>query len=628
MDGTARAERSGASAARRAFTRAPAALRALVPVMLLAPAMLAGPAGAQTGMASSLPKQAGAGSAVPGSADWYVDASAFPPGNGTPASPYTSLAAALATPALAPGDVVLVAPGVYAGPVSAPPFGVTVRASAGPGATRIDGLGAAPALVLDGTDGVPTVVEGLTLQHGAGAPVGIIFSGGGGLQAEDAVFELRDCVIERNDAFWGGGVHALNSVGVLIDCRVEFNTNTGFGARGAGILVDGGALRVERCRVAANVSGDFFAPGTGGGLYAQGAVDLDVFDSTFEDNVAELGGGGAFGIGDYVSCTLRGNQGQFGGGAQAGAGATFTDCLFEGNVADSLGGTSHFGGGLWGPGTLVDSTVRSNVAFGGAGGVEGALLLGGVVEDNLAVQGYGGVNAISGGVKSVVALDCTLARNLADGRGLYDALGGGAGLSTLVECDLESNEVRPSPGYGGGGAYGCDVRRSRLIGNRSSGRGGGVWRGSVRRSVLHDNYAEAGGGAADADLERCTLDGNQAVIGGGVYVDVGETVSVRNSIFTGNVPDQLAQGSGAALTVDYSDVQGGWLGTGNIDADPLFWIPELDNFHLLPGSPCIDVGDPLATPDPDGSVADMGAHWASPHYLPDLGKYLNEGVKP
>jgi hypothetical protein len=44
-------------------------------------------------------------------------------------------------------------------------------------------------------------------------------------------------------------------------------------------------------------------------------------------------------------------------------------------------------------------------------------------------------------------------------------------------------------------------------------------------------------------------------------------------------------------SVRYSDVEGGYNGEGDIDADPLFVDAESDNFHLQPGSPCVSVGD-------------------------------------
>ncbi|MBI3119846.1 MAG: DUF1565 domain-containing protein, partial [Candidatus Hydrogenedentes bacterium] len=67
-------------------------------------------------------------------------------------------------------------------------------------------------------------------------------------------------------------------------------------------------------------------------------------------------------------------------------------------------------------------------------------------------------------------------------------------------------------------------------------------------------------------------------------------------------------GAGTPL-VSYSDAQGGYSGTGNIDADPLFADPAAGNLHLQPGSPCIDAGDNASAPatDLDGDARPFGA---------------------
>jgi hypothetical protein len=50
--------------------------------------------------------------------------------------------------------------------------------------------------------------------------------------------------------------------------------------------------------------------------------------------------------------------------------------------------------------------------------------------------------------------------------------------------------------------------------------------------------------------------------------------------------------------VSFSDIQSGWAGEGNIDADPLFCLSDSTDFTLAENSPCVGTGQ-------DG--ANMGA---------------------
>jgi hypothetical protein len=60
--------------------------------------------------------------------------------------------------------------------------------------------------------------------------------------------------------------------------------------------------------------------------------------------------------------------------------------------------------------------------------------------------------------------------------------------------------------------------------------------------------------------------------------------------------DEIWISGGPTIDITHSDVQGGWSGTGNIDADPLFVDPDNGDFRLSTGSPCIDAGDNTAVP--------------------------------
>ena len=113
------------------------------------------------------------------------------------------------------------------------------------------------------------------------------------------------------------------------------------------------------------------------------------------------------------------------------------------------------------------------------------------------------------------------------------------------------------------------------------------------------------------------------------------------------------------IMLTYSDVQGGWLGEGNIDVDPCFvspgcWVNAGDpniptqpddpnaiwvdgNYHLLPSSACIDAGDPNYVPEPNemdldgnprviGNRIDMGAYESN--YIEFEMKFTPQALNP
>ena len=93
--------------------------------------------------------------------------------------------------------------------------------------------------------------------------------------------------------------------------------------------------------------------------------------------------------------------------------------------------------------------------------------------------------------------------------------------------------------------------------------------------------------------------------------------TVVNTVFWDNdVEIELDMAHGAAITVTYSDIEGGWPGEGNINTDPLFRAPQGDNYRLLEDSPCVDTGTPVGAPAedlhgvyrPHGEGYERGAH--------------------
>jgi hypothetical protein len=93
---------------------------------------------------------------------------------------------------------------------------------------------------------------------------------------------------------------------------------------------------------------------------------------------------------------------------------------------------------------------------------------------------------------------------------------------------------------------------------------------------------------------------------------------VINSIFWENSPQEIEKDTTSTPTITYSDVYGGYTGTGNIDASPAFVNIALPDFHLTATSGVINAGSksaPYLPPfDKDGKVringssVDMGAY--------------------
>jgi hypothetical protein len=113
-------------------------------------------------------------------------------------------------------------------------------------------------------------------------------------------------------------------------------------------------------------------------------------------------------------------------------------------------------------------------------------------------------------------------------------------------------------------------------------RGGGMYNNSsssvtLSNCIFSGNVAERYGGGfynyqSYPTVTNCTFTGNLAhEQGGGINISCGRPILI-NCILWGNIAPIGSQISGTG-TVLYSDVEGGWPGEGNIDADPRFAQP-------------------------------------------------------
>jgi hypothetical protein len=238
---------------------------------------------------------------------------------------------------------------------------------------------------------------------------------------------------------------------------------------------------------------------------------------------------------------------------------------------------------------LVSSVVTCNSGEGANTILQGFTITGGV-----STQGGGMFN---GGANPTVT-NCLFSGNSAEaGGGMFN---GGAN-PTVTNCIFSGN----SANYGGGM---WNYTASPTVTNCTFSSNKATWRGSG----MYNEYKSY------PTVTNCTFTSNTGACGMWNRLDCSPTVT--NCIFWGNSPWQIYNVENSTPVVTYSDVQGGYSGTGNIDADPIF---ADGNGRLSPGSPCIDAGDNSAVTkatdldgnlriiDGDGNgtaIVDMGAY--------------------
>jgi len=277
--------------------------------------------------------------------------------------------------------------------------------------------------------------------------------------------------------------------------------------------------------------------------------------------------------------------------------------------------------------TITGNVIQGNTAQYIGGGIS---FLGGsspVITGNFILAN--GANA-GGGIYGQDPSTPTVSGNLIEANAAAQD-GSGIAFGPLCGGTISGNTIRGNAGGGMGGGIACYASFPSIVGNKidlNSGPmgGGGIacWYFSsptIDSNTIVGNVAGSnpGGGIwcwqwSSPTMDRNTFSGNFAGNGGAIGCDMGCTPTVRNSILWANVsttnPEIYVGPNSSTITVDYTDVQGGWPGTGNINADPKFLLPPQLDFRLLWPSPCIDAGDPTPSlNDPDGTRRDMGAHY-------------------
>ncbi len=205
----------------------------------------------------------------------------------------------------------------------------------------------------------------------------------------------------------------------------------------------------------------------------------------------------------------------------------------------------------------------------------------------------------------------------------YNKAQSGGAIAVGEKCaPLLKNNLFRWNSAGNGGAvhfalFSSPILRGCVVRENTAANGGGIhcaWGSSsiIESCVVAKNVAttESGGGlyvqttlGTSTSILNCTIVENAASVGGGGIhrFSSGGSFVVRNCILWNNSAGALASQMFNAGTVSASLVQGEsfW---GKAGPDPLFVDPVLGDYHLQPGSPCVDAGSDKNAPivDLDG----------------------------
>jgi hypothetical protein len=183
--------------------------------------------------------------------------------------------------------------------------------------------------------------------------------------------------------------------------------------------------------------------------------------------------------------------------------------------------------------------------------------------------------------------------------------------AVVSNCLIAGNRARRA----GGGAFNGTLRHCKMIDNQSDDSGGGVYFATMENSLIYSNRsANFGGGADDCNIYQCTIAGNAATnYSGGLY-----NCRVWNSIVYNNSapsdPNYIYSSFQYSCTTPFPG------GVGNLTNNPGFVNPSAGDYHLIPGSACLDAGTnayAVGNTDLDGTfriqrgAVDMGCYEAS-----------------
>jgi predicted outer membrane repeat protein len=467
------------------------------------------------------------------------------------------------------------------------------------------------------------IVSGLTVERDTSQNEIINISNGSKID----FYNLKISQSKTND---GNGLYITGNAVVKIDTLDIKDSYWGcssgncYGGTGESISVYNADFTLDNGKFS-----NIHAEGEGSALRADDGSRVEISNTLVDSSYSEGAGGGmVFYQSDYVSIknsSFIANRSVNGGG---GIHVNEVDSLFLYNstfIADSSqgGGAVELGGGKYYH--LDGNVMENNYSADGAGAInlwgnDKVEIFNSKFISNKSVNDGGAI--YSWNTDSLFIDNSTFNGNEStDGNGGAMTFKGDAN-STLY-CEIKNTTFENNSGGWGGAIAAFEPINMNIYsvfatGNKASGNGGFIElccgaSVSITNSTIYNNDSN------NNDLNGCS--------------DC--KMFVTNSIIW---KDKIGGPSDATIEITYSDIEGGWDGEGNIDADPHFIDAANGDYHIGDYSPCIGAGvysaqfddtwyyapstdlDGNPRPNPAGSMPDMGAYEnprATPQHAPE-----------
>ncbi|MHC4266344.1 MAG: right-handed parallel beta-helix repeat-containing protein, partial [Planctomycetota bacterium] len=422
-------------------------------------------------------------------------------------------------------------------------------------------------------EGANSVLNGFTIKGGYAED-------GGGIFCEQSDPMIKNCIIRENYASEnGGGMFNRESSPVVINCEFEEN----YGQWGGGLFnyIDSNST-ISDCTFNLNSSR------WGGGIANQLNSNPIVTNCEFIENSASThGGGGMVSLDNccptVTHCVFRYNSAVWGGGMtnSDSSHSTVSNCVFIENTADDGGGMDNRNNS---EPNIFNCTFSDNTAANNGGGMfnreSNPKVTECIFEGNYGQWCGGLFNYIN---SSPTISDCTFSLNSSRwGGGIANQLNSNP---IITNCEFIENSAST---HGGGGMVSlencCPTVTNCVFSNNSAVWGGGMTNSdsshsTIRNCIFIENIADDGGGMdnrnnSEPNIFNCTFSNNTAInFGGGMSNSFNSIPQLTSCIFWSNTAPsdpQIYDDETSSATIKYSDIEGGWAGEGNIDADPLF----------------------------------------------------------